>query len=93
MNVMLCLVSYDCFDFGVVWSTQGLILIIMLKCYLNATMSIIANVLFINFFYIPLFMVSLPLFVCLCVCCMCDDRIMCVLYGSICYCRLFWHGV
>jgi len=27
-------------------------------------------------------MVSLPLFVCLCVCCMCDDRITCVLYGS-----------
>ena len=27
-------------------------------------------------------MVSLPLFVCLCVCCMCDDHITCVLYGA-----------
>jgi len=27
-------------------------------------------------------MVSLPLFVCLYVCCMCDDRVTCVLYGS-----------
>jgi len=34
-------------------------------------------------------MVSLSLLVCLCVCCMCDDRITCVLYGS----RCFWHGV
>jgi len=32
--------------------------------------------------WISLFMVSLPLFVCLCVCCMCDNRITCVLYGS-----------
>ena len=32
--------------------------------------------------WISLFMVSLPLFVCLCVCCMCDDRITCVLSGS-----------
>jgi len=37
--------------------------------------------------WISLFMVSLPLFVCLCVCCMCDDRITCVLYGSRWYCR------
>jgi len=33
-------------------------------------------------FGISLFMVSLPLFVCLCDYCICDDRIMCVLYGS-----------
>jgi len=32
--------------------------------------------------WISLFMVKLPLFVCLCVCCVCDDRITCVLYRS-----------
>jgi len=52
---------------GLVCSNQGLIVIIMLKCYLNATLSIIGHVLFMNFFYTSLFMVSLPLFVCLCV--------------------------
>jgi len=31
--------------------------------------------------------------ICLCVCCVCDDRITCVLYGSIWYCRWFWHGI
>ena len=76
-----------------VCSNQGLILIIMLKCYLNTTMGIIGHVLFMNLFYISLFVVSLPLFVCLCVCCMCDDRITCVLYRSRCYCKLFWHRV
>jgi len=48
--------------------------IIMLKGYLNEMLSINCHVLFTNFFYISLFMVSLPLFVCLRVCCMCDDR-------------------
>jgi len=57
-------------------------MIIMLKGYLNEMLSINCSVLFTNFFYIPLFMVSLPLFVCLCGCCMCDDRITCVLYES-----------
>ena len=33
--------------------------------------------------WISLFMVRLPLFVFLCVCCMCDDRKTCALYGSI----------
>jgi len=51
MNVMLCLVWYDCLDFRVVCSKKGLIVIIMLKCYLNATLSIIGHVLFMNFFY------------------------------------------
>jgi len=82
MNVMLCLVWYDWLDFGVVCSNQILILIIMLKCYLNVMLSIIFHVLFTKFFYISLFMVSLTLFVCLCVCCLCNDRITCVLYGS-----------
>jgi len=50
-------------------------------------LSIIGHILFTKFFYISLFMVSLPLFVCLCVCCMCDDRITCVIYGSRWYCR------
>jgi len=50
-------------------------------------LSIVCRVLFTKFFYTSLFMVSLPLFVCLCVCCMCDDRITCVLYGSRWYCR------
>jgi len=34
-----------------------------------------------NLLYIIVY-ISLPLFVYLCVCCMCDDRMMCVLYGS-----------
>jgi len=55
---------------------------ILFKCHLNAMLSIIAHVLFGNFFYISLFMVSLPLFVCLCVCFLFNDRITCVLYGS-----------
>jgi len=37
---------------------------------------------FVEFFYISLFIVSLPLFGCLCVCCVCDDHITCVLYES-----------
>ena len=73
----------------VVCSNQRLIGIIVLQCYLNEMLRIICRVLFTKFFYISLFMVSLPLFVCLCVCCMCDDRITCVLYRS----RCFWHGV
>jgi len=36
---------------GFVCSNQGLIVIIMLKCYLNTTWSIIGHVLFISFFY------------------------------------------
>jgi len=36
---------------GFVCSNQGLIVIIMLKCYLNATSSIYGYVLFMNFFY------------------------------------------
>jgi len=36
---------------GFACSNQGLIVIIMLKCYLNATLSIIGHVLFMNFFY------------------------------------------
>ena len=67
---------------GFVCSNQRLIMIMMLKCYLNVMLSIIRHVLFTKFFYISLFMVNLPLFVCLCVCCMCDDRITCVLYRS-----------
>jgi len=57
---------------GVVCSNQRLIVIIMFKFYLNEMLSIICRVLFMKFFYISLFMISLPLFVCLCVCCMCD---------------------
>jgi len=57
--------------------------IIMLKGYLNEMLSINCHVLFTNFFYISLFMVSLPLFVGLCVCCMCDDRIMCVIWEQV----------
>jgi len=34
-----------------VCSNQGLIVIIMLKCYLNAPLSIIGHVLLTNFFY------------------------------------------
>ena len=64
---------------GVVCSNQRLIVIIMFKFYLNEMLSIICRVLFMKFFYISLIMISLPLFVCLCVCCMCDDRITCVL--------------
>jgi len=57
--------------------------IIMFSCYLNAMLSVIGHVLFKNFLLlITLFMVSLPVFVCLCVCCLCDDRITYVLYGS-----------
>ena len=52
-----------------VCSNQGLIGIIILKCYLHTTLSIICHVLFTKFFYISLFMVSLPLFVCLFVVC------------------------
>ena len=47
----------------------------------------------LKFYYISLVMVSLPLFVCLCVCCICNDRITCVLYRSRWYCICFWHGV
>jgi len=36
---------------GFVCSNQGLIVIIVLKCYLNVTLSIIRHVLFMNFFY------------------------------------------
>jgi len=57
-------------------------MIIMLKCYLNEMLSIVCHVLFTKFFYISLFMVILPLFLCLCVCCICDDHITCVLYES-----------
>jgi len=45
-------------------------------------LNINCHVLFLNFFYISLFMVSLLLFVCLCVYYACDDHITCVLYGS-----------
>jgi len=56
---------------------------ILVKCYSNAMLSIIGHVLFGNLFYEYHYLwVSLPLFVCLCVCCMCDDRITCVLYES-----------
>jgi len=37
---------------GFVCSNQGLIVIIMLKCYLNATLNITGHVLFTDFFYI-----------------------------------------
>jgi len=38
---------------------------------------------FVEFVYISLFIVSLPLFGCLCICCcVCYDRIMCVLFMS-----------
>jgi len=36
MNVMLCLVCYDCLDLGFVCSNQGWIVIIMFLCFLNA---------------------------------------------------------
>jgi len=52
MNVMLCLVWYDCLNLGFVCSNQVWIVIIILSCYLNATLSIIGHVLFTKFFYI-----------------------------------------
>jgi len=48
---------------GFACSYQGLIMIIMLKGYLNEMLSINCHVLFPKFFYISLFMVNLPLFV------------------------------
>ena len=56
---------------GFACSNQGLIVIIMLKCYLNATLSIIGHVLFVNFFYIYhcLWLAYPYLFVCMFVVC------------------------
>jgi len=48
MKVMLCLFGMIVWILGFVCSNQGLILIIMLKYYLNATLSIIWHVLFMN---------------------------------------------
>ena len=50
--------------------------------YLDVILSIICNFILLNFFYILLFVVNLPLFVCLCVFCVCDDHITYVLYKS-----------
>jgi len=52
---------------GVVCANQRLIMIIMLKCYLNAMLSIICHVLFMKFFYISLLWLTYPhlMFVCL----------------------------
>jgi len=56
---------------GLVCSNQGLIVIIMLKCYLNATLSIIRHVLCMNFCYeYHCFLLAYPyLFVCVFVVC------------------------
>jgi len=58
---------------GFVCSNQVLIVIIMLKCYLNATLIIIRHVLFTNFFYIYIYhylwLVYPYLFVCMFVVC------------------------
>jgi len=85
--------------FGLVWLFGFGVCVFKprMKCDYNASLLLECDVeyywtCFIYEFllWISLFMVSLPLFVCLCVCCMCDDRITCVLYGSRRQCRYFW---
>jgi len=76
MNVMLCLVWYDCLD---LW---GCVFKLKIDCDHNAQVLLEWDVeCYLSYFiykfllYISLFMVSLPLFVCLCLWCMCNDRI------------------
>jgi len=67
---------------GFMCSNQGLIVIIMIKCYLNATLSIIGHVLFMNFFYkYHCFLLAYPyLFVCVFVACA-------MIISHVCYTR------
>jgi len=52
-----------------VFSNQGLIVIIMLKCYLNDVEYYWTCFIYEFLLYISLFMVSLPLFICVFVVC------------------------
>jgi len=89
-NLMKILDERDAM-FGLVWLFGFMICVFKprMKCDYNASVLIECDAEYywtcFNYEFIlliSLFMVSLPLFVCLCVCCLCDDRITCVLYGS-----------